>query len=171
MKEKKMITIGKITKNQGNKGEVRVIPLTDSPERFEFLEYVYLFRGDNILTKKIESIRFHKNFIILKFFSINDIDSALELKDFQVKIHKEDVLPLDENEYYIDDLIGFEVITIDGDSIGKISDIIITGGTDVFLVNGAKKEYMIPAALDLISEINESDERMVIDPIPGLLDL
>ena len=171
MDDKKMITIGKITKYQGNKGEVRVLPLTDFPDRFELLETVYLIKDDKIQEKEIESLRFHKNFVILKFKDINDIGSAIELRDYQVKITEEMLLPLDENNYYIDDILGFKVFTKDGYLLGDITDLISTGGTDVFVVRGNDKEYMIPAAHEIVTEVNEIEKRMVIDPIPGLLEL
>lgn len=167
----KMVTIGKITKAQGNKGEVRVISLTDYPERYELLEKVFLVKVNKILEKKIEALRFHKNFVIIKFADINDINSAEEIKDFEIRIPVSEVLPLKDNEYYIDQLIGFEVITIEGDLLGYISDIIITGGADVFIVDGKEKEYMIPAALDIIIKVDEKEKRMKIRPIPGLLEL
>lgn len=171
MNKEKLIRIGKITKYQGNKGEVRVLPLTDSPERFELLEEVYLVKGNIRDIKRIESLRYHKNFVILKFEGVNDINAALEYRDFQVCIPEEDLLPLEENEYYIDDLIGFTVFTREGEFLGEISEVIVTGGTDVFVVKGEEKKYMIPAALELITEVNEEEKKMLVDPIPGLLEL
>ena len=171
MNDEKLIRIGKITKYQGNRGEVRVLPLTDSLERFELLEEVYLVKGNIREYKRIESLRYHKNFVILKFEGVDDINTALEYRDFQVCIPEEDLLSLEENEYYIDDLLGFTVVTREGDFLGKISDVLVTGGTDVFVVKGEEKEYMIPAALELITEVNEEEKKMIIDPIPGLLDL
>lgn len=147
------------------------MPLTDFPERYEILDKVFLVKTDRKLEKEIESIRFHKGFVIIKFTDINDINSAEEIRDFEIRIPEEEVLPLEENEYYIDQLIGFEVMTAEGDLLGNIFDIIITGGTDVFVVDGKGKEYMIPAALDLIIEVNEQEKRMIVKPIPGLLEL
>ncbi|NLM97908.1 MAG: 16S rRNA processing protein RimM [Halanaerobiaceae bacterium] len=167
----KMITIGKITKSQGNKGEVRVLPLTDFPERFEILDKVFLVKTNRKIEKEIESLRFHKGFVIIKFTDINDINSAEEIRDFEIRIPEEEILPLKENEYYINQLIGFEVMTVEGKLLGNVSDILITGGVDVLVVNGEEKEYMIPAALELITEVNEREKRITVKPIPGLLEL
>lgn len=87
----KMITIGKITKSQGNKGEVRVLPLTDFPERFEILDKVFLVKTNRKIEKEIESLRFHKGFVIIKFTDINDINSAEEIRDFEIRIPEEDI--------------------------------------------------------------------------------
>ena len=167
----KMITIGIITKSQGNKGEVRVLPLTDFPERFEILDKVFLVKTNRKIEKEIESLRFHKGFVIIKFTDINDINSAEEIRDFEIRIPEEEILPLKENEYYINQLIGFEVMTVEGKLLGNVSDILITGGVDVLVVNGEEKEYMIPAALELITEVNEREKRITVKPIPGLLEL
>ncbi|MFW6238862.1 MAG: ribosome maturation factor RimM, partial [Halanaerobiales bacterium] len=69
--DNKLITIGKIGKNQGNKGEVRVIPLTDFPERYTVIEQVYLDNGETVTTRKIEDVWFHKNYVIIKFAGID----------------------------------------------------------------------------------------------------
>ncbi|HHU93285.1 MAG TPA: 16S rRNA processing protein RimM [Halanaerobiaceae bacterium] len=171
MKDQELIRIGKITKHQGNRGEIRVYPLTDTPERFEFLEEVYLLKGNHVEKKRIEAYRFHKNFVILKLEGINDINAAQELRDYEVCILEEDLLPLADNEYYIDDLIGFTVYTQEGEFLGEISEVIVTGGTDVFVVKGEEKDYLIPAAFELITEVNELEKKMLVDPIPGLLEL
>lgn len=80
-------------------------------------------------------------------------------------------MPLKENEYYINQLIGFEVMTVEGKLLGNVSDILITGGVDVLVVDGEEKEYMIPAALELITEVNEREKRITVKTIPGLLEL
>jgi 16S rRNA processing protein RimM len=166
-----LVTIGKITKNQGNKGEVRVLPLTDYPDRFELLDTVYLVKGEETLQARIEDIRYHKNFVIIKLEGVNDIKRALELKDFFIKIAEDELLPLEEDEYYIDQITGFKVFTDEGISLGSLADVMITGGTDIFIVAGEDKEYMIPAAHEIIKEIDEDNQKIIIKPIPGLLEL
>lgn len=166
-----LITIGKITKNQGNKGEVKILSLTDFPERFDYLDYAILVKGKDKLEKQIESVRFHKGFVVIKFSGIDNIGQALELKDYLVKISADEALTLEEDEYYIDDLIGFSVVTITGEELGNLLEVISTGGTDIFLVKGQKKKYMIPAAREIITEVSEEKQSITINPIPGLLDL
>ena len=167
-----LITIGKITKNQGNKGEVRIYPLTDFPERFEYLDKVFLVKEDNTFEKEVETVRIHNGkFVVIKFSDINNIADALELRDYTVKIPKELMVPLKEDEYYIDEIIDFAVETNNGKKLGILKDVITTGGTDIFLVKGKYKEYMIPASREIIVELNQEKKLIVVDPIPGLLDL
>lgn len=172
----KLINIGKITKHQGNKGELRVIPLTDFPERFEFLEEVYLTKNDTVVNhqlikKLVESVRFHKQFVILKLKDIDDINQAEEFRDYMIKIPDTELLPLEEDEFYIDDIIGFECFTDNGQLLGELKDILSTGGTDVFIVSGEEKDYMIPAAREIIVEVNDEEQKMIVKAIPGLLEL
>ncbi|ACL69489.1 ribosome maturation factor RimM [Halothermothrix orenii] len=167
----KMITIGKVTTHQGNKGEVRVLPLTDYPERFELLEQVFLVRDNRVIEKRVEQIRFHKKFVIIKFEGIDDIGAALAYKDYFIKIPREETLDLPEGHYFIFELLGFEVYTDEGIFLGKVVDIITTGGTDIIKVKGDKKDYMVPAAREIVVNINPDEEKIIIKPIPGLLDL
>ncbi|AZO95591.1 ribosome maturation factor RimM [Halocella sp. SP3-1] len=171
MDTKELVKIGRITKNQGNKGEIRVIPLTDHPERFELLESVYLAKGNDIFKKNLEGLRYHKNFLVLKLEGIDNIGQALELRDYFIKIPSEEILPLEENEYYIDDLLGYQVITDIGEKLGEIFDVITTEGTDIFLVRDNNNEYMIPAAREIVIDIDMDKGVMVIKPISGLLEL
>ena len=166
-----MITIGKITKYQGNKGEVRVHPLTDLPERFKVLDNVYIEKDGETIEKKIEDVRFQNNKVILKFENVDNIEQAADLKNFFLKINEESILPLKKNQYYIYKIIGFNVETIDGKKLGRLKKVSPTGGADIFFVESDKKEYMIPASKEIIKNIDESGEKIIIAPIPGLLDL
>lgn len=167
-----LVTIGQIIKNQGNKGEVRVFPLTDFPNRFEFLDKVFLEKDEEIIEKEIETVRIHNGkYIAIKFTDINNIGEALELKDYYLKIPRELMVPLKEDEYYIDEIIGFKVKTEKGKELGILEKVQDTGGTDIFIIKGEKKEYMIPATREIIIEIDEENKLMIVDPIPGLLDL
>ena len=179
------IVIGKITTSQGNKGEVRVSPWTDFPERFTALKEVILdyssrqqknYGQENteISTKEkkeIESVRFHKNFVVIKFAGIDDIEAALSLKDCLVKISEEELVPLAEDNYYIYQLRGAVVKTTSGKLLGELKDVLKTGGTDIFLVRGEEKEYMLPASKEIITEIDIGEMQIIVEPVPGLLDL
>lgn len=166
-----LVTIGQITKNQGNKGEVRIYPLTDFPERFNLLEKVFLEKDEVIFEKEIETVRIHNGkFIVIKFKDINNIAEALELRDFLVKIPRELMIPLKEDEYYIDEITDFEVITKNEEKLGILKEVLSTGGTDIFIVKGNNKEYMIPASKEIV-EIKKEKKLVIVKPIPGLLEL
>jgi 16S rRNA processing protein RimM len=165
------LEIGIITRFQGNKGEVRVKATTDIPERFLDLDTIYLKRGDDFKELEIEYIRFHKQFVIIKFFDINSINEAEELKNYQVLIDESEKYLLPEDNFYVSDLIDCEVYLESGKYLGKLKDVVDTSGTDIFLVTGQDKEYMLPASRDMILEIDLENKKIIVDPIPGILDL
>ncbi|RQD76991.1 MAG: 16S rRNA processing protein RimM [Halanaerobium sp. MSAO_Bac5] len=169
--EDKYIEIGKITRYQGNKGEVRVMPSTDNPERFFELESVFLQKADEFYQLEIEYIRFHKQFVVIKFFGIDSIAEAEELKNSQVLIVESEKYLLPEDSYYVDDLIGCEVYLSDNNYLGKVIEVVDTSGTDIILVKGKAKEYMLPASREMIVEIDLEAEKIIYNPIPGLLEL
>jgi 16S rRNA processing protein RimM len=165
------LEIGIITRFQGNKGEVRVKATTDIPDRFLDLDIVYLKRGDELKEMEIEYIRFHKQFVIIKFFDINTIDEAEKLKNYQVLIDESEKYLLPEDNYYVSDLIDCEVYLESGKYLGKLIDVVDTLGADIFLVKGQEKKYMLPASHEMIIEINLENKKIIVDPIPGILDL
>lgn len=165
------LEIGIITRFQGNKGEVRVLATTDIPERFLDLDFVFLKRGEQIKELEIDYIRFHKQFVIIKFFEVNNIDEAEKLKNYKVLIEESDKYLLPEDNYYVTELIDCKVYLKSGSYLGKLIDVIENLGTDIFLVAGQKKEYMLPASKEMITEIDLEKKKIIVDPIPGLLDL
>ncbi|PUU91102.1 MAG: 16S rRNA processing protein RimM [Halanaerobium sp.] len=152
-------------------GEVRVKATTDIPERFFDLDTVYLKRGDELKELEIEYIRFHKQFVVIKFFDINSINEAEKLKNYQVLIDESEKYLLPEDNFYVDDLIDCDVYLESDKYLGKLIDVIDTSGTDIFLVKGQDKEYMLPASREMILEIDLENKKIIVDPIPGILDL
>ena len=170
----KLITIGKILKNHGNKGEVKVLPLTDFPARFKNLTDIYLVdESDNQKPLQIEKCRFHKKFVIIKFKEINNISRALSLKDHFIDIPEEELVPLKNNEFYIHQLLNSKVYTEKGKYLGDLTDVISTGGTDIFVVgkDKIKNKYMIPASREIITSIDPKENIIRVNPVPGLLEL
>ena len=165
------LEIGIITRFQGNKGEVRVKAITDIPERFLDLDFVYLKRGDELKELEIDYIRFHKQFVIIKFFDVDSIDEAEKLKNYQVLIDESEKYLLPEDNYYVTDLIDCEVYLESGKYLGNLIDVVDTLGADIFLVKGQEKEYMLPASREMILEIDLENKKIIVDPISGILDL
>ncbi|MGM0471654.1 MAG: ribosome maturation factor RimM [Bacillota bacterium] len=164
-----LITIGQITKHQGNKGEVRVMPLTDYPERFELLDQVFLCKDDHKKQVNIEAMRYHKQFIVLKFVEFEDIGTAIEHKDYFLQIPQSESLDLPEDHYYLNDILDLEVFTTQGRRLGVVTDILETGSNDVYVVESKNQEHLIPGTKEVIVEVDLAAEKMIINPLPGLL--
>ncbi|MEW5801168.1 MAG: ribosome maturation factor RimM [bacterium] len=163
------IQIGKIVGTHGCKGEVKVYPLTDFPERFLSLKEIILLTPQKSLG--VEKVRFHKTFVIMKLEGYNTMSEAQELKGCLIGIPQEQVYPLGEDEYYYFQLIGIDVYTEEGVYLGLVKDIFPTGSNDVYVVKDDQKEYLIPAVKDVVKEINLERRRITIHPLKGLLNL
>jgi 16S rRNA processing protein RimM len=168
----KLISIGQIIATHGNKGEVRVYPLTDFPNRFESLEKVYCQLNERLICLTINNVRYHKKHILLQFAEIDDMNKAESLKMGMLKIRQEDLMPLPEGHYYIFQLIGLKVFSTQGDFLGTIYDIQKTGSNDVYYVRHPEtgKEVLIPAIKQFVSEINLAEKRILVKLLPGLID-
>jgi 16S rRNA processing protein RimM len=163
------ITIGKISKIRGIKGEVVVFPMTDNPERFFKLKEVYLSgEGDKLF--QIRKVKKLKNKVFLTFEGINSPEASKPLVGNFLEIEKSFLTPLTKDKFYIFDLIGLKVITKQGIEVGEIEDVWLLPANDVFVVRRGKKDYNIPALKKIVKKIDLKKKVMIIDPLPGLLD-
>lgn len=164
------LQVGVITTTHGLKGEVKVFPTTDYPERFEEIKEVLLDTGRNKLPLEIQSVRYFKNLVILKFKGINDINEIEKYKQCSLWVTRENATPLYEDEYYIADLIGCKVFLEDGSKFGELVDVMETGANDVYVVNMTDgKEVLIPAIKDCILDVDIENQKMIIHLLDGLL--
>ena len=165
------LRVGVISSTHGIRGEVKVYPTTDDPERFLDLDEVILDTGGEHKILEIEGVKFFKNQVILKFKgydNINDIEKYLK-KDLLVD--REHAVELGENENFIADLIDMEVVTDEGKVLGTLTDVIETGANDVYAVKTPEgKEILLPAIRDCILDVNVDEKRMTVHVMEGLLD-
>jgi len=172
-KMNELVSLGKITKNQGNKGELRLMPYIDNLKRFELLKEVFLVSPEQSTTikKEVKKIWFHKNFVIIHLSGIDNIGDALKYRNYEVKIKKDEILDLADDQYYVDQLLDLTVFLLNHQMLGKIIDVIDTKGTDILLIQGRKKEYMIPMSKEYIKKIDLENKEILIEPVKGILDL
>ena len=165
------LRVGVISSTHGIRGEVKVYPTTDDPERFLDLDEVILDTGREHKILEIEGVKFFKNQVILKFKgydNINDIEKYLK-KDLLVD--REHAVELGENENFIADLIDMEVVTDEGKVLGTLTDVIETGANDVYAVKTPEgKGILLPAIRDCILDVNVDEKRMTVHVMEGLLD-
>lgn len=160
--------IGKIVNTQGIKGEIRVVPTTDDIERFRRLSEINVFKKENETIYNIESVRMHKKFVLLKLQGIDNMTEAEKLKNTEIRIHKDLAIPCEQDEYYIKDLYGIRVITDEGEDIGTIEDIIVTGANDVYLIKNNTSEILIPAIKQCILKVDINENIMTVHLLEGL---
>lgn len=161
--------VGNIVNTQGIKGELRVMPTVDDITRFKELSHIFVERKGNIKEYEIENVRFHKQFVLLKLKGVDDMTSAEALKGTVVKITEDMAVPCEEDEYYIRDLYDMEVVTVEGERLGVISDVIFTGANDVYAVTPDEgKDILIPAIKECIVKVDVENNVMTVKLLEGL---
>ena len=160
--------IGKIVNTHGLKGEIKILPTTDDPRRFDLLKTLDIFKNGEITGYEIENIRYQKNLVFAKLKNINTIEEAAELKNSTIKISKEMALPLENNQYYIKDLYGLKVLS-SGEYLGTIKEVIQTGANDVYVIEREKeKDLLIPAIKQCVLDVDLKERVMTVSLLKGL---
>ena len=166
----KHLQVGVISSTHGVRGEVKVFPTTDDPERFRSLKKVYLDTGREQIPLEIQGVKFFKQFAILKFKGIDNINDIEKYKGKSLLIDREDAVDLEEDEYYIADMIGMSVYLEDGSLFGSLKDIMETGANDVYIVETKQYgEVLLPAIKECILDVDVEEDRMTIHLMEGLL--
>ncbi|MCL1878559.1 MAG: ribosome maturation factor RimM [Defluviitaleaceae bacterium] len=165
--------IGKITKAQGIRGEVRVFPTTDDPSRFDKLigEDVKLKNANEVMSVlRISNARLQKNIVIIKFDGIDTRNAAEELIGAIICVDESQALPLGGDEFYVRDLIGLRAETEEGEFLGEISRVFPTGANDVYVVSG-ETEFMVPAVKDFVKKVSLAEGKIILRLADGLREL
>lgn len=167
---KSFIIIGKIVSTQGNKGEVKVVPLTNSIDRFRKLTDIFIKKGNNKKLLNINNLKIKKNTVILKLEGIENIEKAEMIVGSFLEVKRSNAIKLPKDTYFIFDIIGLEVYTNENELLGKVDNIISTGSNDVYVVkNENKQEILIPAIREVIKNIDLEKKRININMVDGLI--
>ena len=164
-----MIKVGYIATTYGHKGELKVMPLTNNPLELKKIKDAYILRDHNYEKVHITSLRYHKNFLIMSFEEIIDMNTAEKFRDTYLYLPEEQLTPLPEDHFYIFKLLGLAVYQ-DQLFLGKIKDIIQTGSNDVFIVENEGKEILIPALKSVVQAIDLDSGLIKVQLPEGLLD-
>ena len=166
------LRVGVITSPHGVKGEVNVFPTTDDANRFKKLKKVYIDTKKGYKECDIESVKFFKQMVILKFKGLDNRNDIEGLRNMDLLVDRENAVKLKPNENFICDLIDCEVFTDEDVKIGIIKDVMITGANDVYVVeNDDCQEILIPVIKDCVLDVDIDSKKIVIKPLPGLLDI
>ena len=167
----KQLQAGVITSTHGIRGEVKVFPTTDDAQYFRELKKVYLDTGKEQIPLEIEHVKFFKQFAILKFKGIDNINDIETYKGKSLMIDREDASPLGEDEYYIGDMIGMDVYTDDpAEHFGVLRDVLETGANDVYIIDSDRHgEVLVPAIRQCILRVDTEKNEMHIHLMEGLL--
>ena len=167
-----LLQVGIITSTHGVRGEVKVYPTTDDPRRFRRLKEVVLDTGKEKMNLEIEGDKFFKQFVILKFKGLDNINNIEKYRQKSLYVTRKNAVRLQRDEYFIADLIGLKVQDEDGKELGTVKDVIETGANDVYEVEMADgKSLLLPAIKQCILNVDVENGTMQVHVLEGLLDL
>lgn len=167
-----LLQVGIITSTHGVRGEVKVYPTTDDPRRFRRLKEVVLDTGKEKMNLEIEGVKFFKQFVILKFKGLDNINDIEKYRQKSLYVTRKNAVRLQRDEYFIADLIGLKVQDEDGKELGTVKDVIETGANDVYEVEMADgKSLLLPAIKQCILNVDVENGIMQVHVLEGLLDL
>ncbi len=165
-----LLQVGVITQTHGIRGEVKVFPTTDDAARFRDLKHVLLDTGKETLPLEVENVKFFKQFVILKFKGFDNINDVEGYKRCPLLIERSEAVPLEEDEYFITDMIGMQVSTDSGEDFGVLKDVLTTGANDVYVIDRPSEgEVLIPAIKECILDVDIPGRKMTVHVMKGLV--
>ena len=151
----KYFRVGVIANTHGIRGEVKVYPTTDDINRFKKLKKCILDTGKEYIDLNVESVKFFKNMVILKFKEYNNINDIECYKGKDILVSRDNAVKLEKGEYYIADILGAKVILEDGSEFGVLEDVMQTGANDVYVVKTLdNKEVLLPKIDECVKKLD-----------------
>ncbi len=164
------LQVGVITQTHGIKGEVKVFPTTDDASRFKKLKQVTMDTGKERLHMEIEGVKFFKQYVILKFKGFDSINDIEKYKSAKLYVTRDNAVRLKKDEYFIADLVGLRVVTEEGETFGRLSDVMTTGANDVYVVEREDgTEVLLPAIKECVRKIDMELGQITVHIMDGLI--
>lgn len=165
------LRVGVISSTHGVRGEVKVYPTTDDIKRFDYLKETVLDTGKEYITLHVTGVKYFKNMVILRFKEFDNVDQVVPYKGMDLLVTRENAIPLEEGQQFIADLIGCDVITDQGENLGKLTDVLKTGANDVYVVKmESGREVLLPVIKQCILEKDIENKIVKVHVMKGLLD-
>ncbi len=163
------LRVGVISTTHGIKGEVKVFPTTDDPNRFKDLKQIFLDTGKECIPLEIEGVKFFKQLVILKFKEFDNINDVEKYRGKDLLITRDNAVKLEKDEYFIFDLIDSEVFSDEGEKLGILTEILTTAANDVYVVKTAdQKELLLPSIKECILDIDVNNKKIIVHVMNGL---
>lgn len=164
------LQVGVITQTHGIKGEVKVFPTTDDVSRFKKLKEVIMDTGRERITMEIEGVKFFKQYAIVKFRGYDSINDIEKYKRAKLYVTRDHAVKLQKDEYFIADLVGLNVVTDEGESFGKMKDVMATGANDVYVVEREDgTEVLLPAIRECVKAVDMEQGQITVHIMDGLI--
>jgi 16S rRNA processing protein RimM len=169
--EPRFLIIGRVVRAHGVRGEMHVTIHTDVPERFTWLERVFISKDEDDQNPRpvpLESVRFHKGNALVKLGGYDSREQVELLRTWWLMVPEEEGIPLEEGEYFLYQLEGLEVYTDEGEHLGTVSEVLQTKANNVFVVQGPAGELLLPDTEEVVLEVDVEAGRITVHLIPGL---
>ena len=160
------IAVGRITRAHGVRGEVAVLPLSEVESRFEPGSRLTVEGLDRAVT--VSSVRPHHHRLLVSFEGVTDRTTAEGLSGRYLLISSSEAGILPEGQFWPHQLVGCEVVTEEGRSLGRVREVMHTVANDVWAADGPDGEVLVPALKDLVQEVDLPGRRVVVRDVPGL---
>jgi 16S rRNA processing protein RimM len=170
--EPRYLVVGRVLRPHGVRGELRVEIVTGYPERLKRHARFYLAPAnatESTTCYEIKSLRIQGEIALIKLEGCNDRNEAELLRNMLVQIPTSDAVPLEKGEYYHFQIVGMQVETEAGESLGHVAEILETGANDVYVVHGPRGEILLPAVESVVLDLDVESKRMVVRLLPGTL--
>ena len=166
----KYFEIGQIVNTHGLKGFIKINPFTDDITNFKKFKLIYVNIKGKLEKYDVEEIKFSKNCVLMKLKNINSIEQAEKLKGFFIKVDRSIYDDLEENTYYIADLIDCEVYTESNEFLGKINEVFSTKSNDVYIVkDNSGKQILLPAISEVVKSVDVENKKIIVHLLKGLI--
>lgn len=164
------LAVGKVVNTHGVKGELKVMPITSDISRFDYLLFVSVNYDGNYKEYRVLNCRIHKDFVLITLKGVESMDEAEKFKGQELLVHRKHAKPLEDDEYFICDIIGIEVYE-DDMLLGTLTDVLETGSNDVYIITDKnKKDILLPALKSVVENVDIEGRRMQVRIPEGLID-
>lgn len=164
------LQIGKIVNTHGVRGEMKLIPLTDDPKRFDDLDWAYIEK-DGMKKYRIESVKYFKGSVIIKLEGIDTLEEAAAFRELFLLVDRQNAVKLPKDTFFICDIIGSKVVDENGSELGILHDVLQTGSNDVYAVKSSSgREILLPALKSVVRNVSLEQKRIDVVVPKGLLD-
>lgn len=168
-KTEDLLKVGVITSPHGVRGEAKVFPTTDDPQRFLDLKEIIIDTKKEKKTLEITQVKFVKNLVVLKFKGIDDRNEIENMRQMELYVTRDKAVELGENEYFIADLIDLEVASDEEEALGHISDVLQSAANDIYVISKeGQQDILVPAIKECILNVDMENRKMTVHLLPGL---
>ena len=166
--EPRYLSVARIIRPWGVRGEMKLEVLTGFPDRLDRLKRVYL--GPDAVPHEVQRFRWHSGELHLLLSDVRDVNAAEALRGQLVRIPLEEAVPLGPGEFYEHQIVGLSVVTTEGEPLGQVTEVMATGANDVYVVKGRRGEVLLPARAEVVRSIDLDAGIMTVTLLPGLLE-